>query len=69
MHERGVGETLACGTGAVAAASIAIKTHELENPLAVKMKGGTLKVLLDVNTQEAWLFGPSEIEKELKIDI
>jgi diaminopimelate epimerase len=69
VHERGVGETLACGTGAVAAASIAIKTHELENPLAVKMKGGTLRVLLDANTQETWLFGPSEIEKELKIDI
>lgn len=69
VHERGVGETLACGTGAVAAASIAIKKHQLENPLEVKMKGGTLRVLLDENTQEAWLFGPSEIEKELKIDV
>lgn len=40
--ERGVGETLACGTGASAAAAVAIKLGRVESPVTVKLAGGDL---------------------------
>jgi diaminopimelate epimerase len=62
-YERGVeGETLACGTGAVASA---IVSHHLgkvqEVPVLVRMKGGDLKI--DFTTDHSgytrvWLMGP-----------
>jgi diaminopimelate epimerase len=45
-HERGVGETLACGSGACAAAAVYAHNHELgdEWSLTVDLLGGTLVV-------------------------
>lgn len=46
--ERGVeGETFGCGTGATAAAIIAAQLHQLNGPLTVEMKGGSLKIGFD----------------------
>jgi diaminopimelate epimerase len=42
--ERGAGLTLACGTGACAAAVAAIKTNGASSPLQVTMPGGTLGI-------------------------
>jgi len=42
--ERGVGETLACGTGACASAVAAIATKRAESPVAVDMTGGSLTI-------------------------
>jgi len=42
--ERGAGLTLACGTGACAAAVAAIATRRAASPLAVHMPGGTLTI-------------------------
>jgi diaminopimelate epimerase len=42
--ERGAGLTLACGTGACAAAVAAIKTRGASSPLHVTMPGGTLGI-------------------------
>jgi diaminopimelate epimerase len=42
--ERGVGYTLACGTGACASAVVAIRTGRLRSPVEVEMPGGTLTV-------------------------
>ena len=42
--ERGVGETLACGTGACASAVAAIVTRRAESPVTVDMTGGSLTV-------------------------
>jgi diaminopimelate epimerase len=42
--ERGVGETLACGTGACATAVAAIATKRASSPVRVDMAGGSLVV-------------------------
>jgi len=42
--ERGSGLTLACGSGACAAASIAIRDGLVDNTVKVQMQGGTLQI-------------------------
>lgn len=42
VFERGVGETLACGSGACAAAAILIRRGRVASPLTVTLPGGTL---------------------------
>jgi diaminopimelate epimerase len=44
VWERGAGETLACGTGACAAAVAGIRQGLLESPVEVNMRGGRLKI-------------------------
>jgi diaminopimelate epimerase len=57
-HERGVGPTQACGTGAVACAAAAIKRGIAESPVDVHVPGGMLQVEWD-GTGEAFLTGPA----------
>lgn len=47
IWERGVGETLACGTGMVAAANVAAQRKAVELPVTVKVPGGEARVWLD----------------------
>ncbi len=58
VWERGVGETLACGTGMVAAALVATKTAQFEAPVSVEVPGGRGSV--DFRDGSAWLTGPAE---------
>lgn len=58
VWERGVGETLACGTGMVAAAFVATKTDKLSGPVSVTVPGGTGQV--EFRDGVAWLRGPAE---------
>jgi diaminopimelate epimerase len=58
VWERGVGETLACGTGMVAAAFVATKTDRLEGPIAVRVPGGQGHV--EFRDGAAWLRGPAD---------
>jgi diaminopimelate epimerase len=44
VFERGVGETMACGTGACAAVAAGIDRDLLESPVEVKLSGGNLKI-------------------------
>jgi len=44
VFERGAGETLACGTGACAAAVAGILRGDLDSPVAVDTRGGRLTI-------------------------
>lgn len=56
--ERGVGLTMACGTGAVAAAAAAIEGKKLPSPIDVFVPGGRLVVEWD-GKGSAFLTGPA----------
>lgn len=58
--ERGVGETLACGTGMVAAANVAVEIKGSGFPLEVEVLGGKAKVWLD-DDGYARMLGPAEV--------
>ena len=44
VYERGAGETLACGTGACAAAVAGIRLGRLDSPVRIETRGGTLTI-------------------------
>ncbi len=59
VWERGVGETLACGSGACAVAVAARLYDYIDNEVDIKLSGGTLPVAWDGNG-EVWMSGPAE---------
>ena len=59
VWERGVGETLACGSGACAAAVAAILHDYVGNKVNVHLPGGILKVDWD-SSDEVYLSGPAK---------
>ena len=70
VWERGAGETLACGTGSVAAAAAARAWGVLDGsgPVRVRNPGGTLEVTLGAGAEDpAFLAGP--VRKVADIDI
>ncbi len=58
VYERGVGETLACGSGASAAVIVGIKRGLLNHTVKVLMPGGELQVSWEGETKPVWLMGP-----------
>ena len=60
VWERGVGETLACGSGACAVAVAAQLHGYIDNKVAIKLPGGILDVEWD-GTGEVLLGGPAEV--------
>lgn len=59
VWERGVGETLACGSGACAVAVAARLLDYTNNPVSIKLPGGILEVDWD-RAGEVMLSGPAE---------
>lgn len=57
--ERGVGETLACGSGACAAAAAAILSGRSDRALEIRLRGGTLGLRWPSNESPIHLSGPA----------
>ncbi|MGU9956621.1 MAG: diaminopimelate epimerase [Arenicellales bacterium WSBS_2016_MAG_OTU3] len=69
VHERGVGETLACGSGATAAAVTGILWGLLDEHVIVSLPGGKVSVSWAGLGQPAFLSGPAETVFEGQIDL
>ena len=59
VFERGAGETLACGTGACAAAVAGIQLGKLQSPVNVKMRGGELSISWEGENTPVMMTGPA----------
>ena len=69
-YERGVeGETLACGTGAVATALIADMTKKVKFPVKLTTQGGELHVSIDAASQRPLLAGEVQLVFTGKITV
>ncbi|MBV7538610.1 diaminopimelate epimerase [Duganella sp. sic0402] len=69
VFERGVGETLACGTGACAAAVAGIRRGLLDSPVRVDARGGQLSIAWAGEGQPVLLTGPAVTVFEGEMDI
>jgi diaminopimelate epimerase len=69
VFERGVGETLACGTGACAAVVSGIKRHLLTTPVKVDMTGGSLSIDWKGDKNPVMMKGPAVTIYEGDIEI
>mgnify|MGYP006171523835 CR=1 FL=1 len=59
VWERGAGETLACGTGACAAAASGIARGLLDSPVRVDTRGGALTISWAGGDNAVWMKGPA----------
>jgi diaminopimelate epimerase len=59
VHERGAGETLACGSGACAAAAILMRRGRIDREVAVTLPGGELNIAWPSDTVAISMAGPA----------
>ena len=69
VHERGAGETLACGTGACAAVVAGIRLGRLDGHVEVEARGGTLGVAWPGGDSHVRLTGPAHSVFEGEIEL
>lgn len=69
VYERGSGETLACGTGACAAAVSGMQLGLLTSPVVVNTRGGQLTIAWEGEDKPVMMTGPAEIVFEGEINI
>jgi diaminopimelate epimerase len=73
VWERGAGETLACGTGACAAAVAGMRIGLLDSPVTVHARGGSLRIRWDgahdVAPHPVWMTGPAQAVFEGEIEL
>jgi len=67
VWERGVGITLACGSGACAAVYAAWKKGLIENNAEVKLEKGSLYI--NIVNNESIMTGPAEISYQGSLEI
>ena len=68
VFERGSGFTMACGSGASAAAAVAISKNNLASPINVHMDGGVLQIDWDMESTLT-LSGTAEISFEGEVNL
>lgn len=59
VFERGVGETLACGSGACAAAAVLMRRGKLDRAATVSLPGGDLQISWPNDAAEVIMSGPA----------
>jgi diaminopimelate epimerase len=69
VYERGAGETLACGTGACAAAVAGMRQDWLKSPVSVHTRGGDLIIEWAGQDQPVFMTGPAETVFEGELEI
>jgi len=69
VYERGVGETLACGTGACAAVVAGIRLGLLDNTVDVQATGGTLTIQWAGGDAPVYMTGPATTVFSAEIEI
>jgi len=69
VFERGVGETLACGTGACAAVAVGRKLGLLDESVNVDFPGGRASVRWHGPGEHLWLTGPTAVVFEGQVEL
>lgn len=69
VHERGVGETAACGTGACAAVVTGQRRGALDDEVVVRLPGGQVVVSWRGGGSPVWLKGNAELIDEGTLDL
>src|SRR5690606_39289314 len=69
VFERGVGETLACGTGACAAVVSGIRRGLLTSPVTVHTRGGDLSIAWNGESSSVEMTGPAVTVFEGEIEL
>jgi diaminopimelate epimerase len=69
VHERNVGETLACGTGACAAVVAGIRLGWLDTKVDVETRGGPLTIEWTGAGHGVLMTGPAETVYEGEIEL
>jgi diaminopimelate epimerase len=69
VYERGVGETLACGTGACAAMAVGRQMGLLDDRVSVELPGGRLNITWEGEGQPVYMTGPAVSVFEGEIDL
>lgn len=69
VYERGAGETLACGTGACAAAVAGIRQGLIDAPVTVSTRGGSLSISWAGEGAPVFMIGPAVTVFEGEINL
>jgi diaminopimelate epimerase len=69
VFERGVGETLACGTGACAAVAVGRKAGRLASDVEVALPGGRLSIRWAGPGERLWMTGPAQVAFEGQVEL
>lgn len=69
VYERGVGETLACGTGACAAVVVGRQQGLINDKVTVQLPGGKLFIYWPGNGRPVWMTGPASYVYEGSITL
>ncbi len=69
VFERGVGETMACGTGACAAVAVGRRHGRLDSTVQVELPGGTLEISWGQLGEHIWMKGPAAVSFTGRVEI
>jgi diaminopimelate epimerase len=69
VFERGVGETLACGTGACAAVAVGRRHGRLDPTVEVELPGGKLEITWNGSSEHIWMKGPAAVSFTGRVEI